>query len=249
MSSARRSIPRRTKRRAFTLVEVLAVVAIISVLAVLMADIAQKIRASGQRAMCANSLRQLGAATALYLADNGQRYFSYSQSRPDGKLWYFGLEPHGGGAEGDRALDVTQGPLYPYVFRSGVEVCPSFPYASALWKPKFKGASWGYGYNIYLSDKLAMMVRSPSTTIVFGDCAQVNNFQAPASAKHPMIEEFYMIEDKFKTIHFRHGGIANFLFADGHIEGLRNYPGTLDKKLPDAQIGRITPAGSMKYLQ
>ena len=240
-------LSRRRRTRAFTLVEVLAVLAILSVLVFLLADMARIIRASGQRVMCANSLRQLGAATALYLGENGQRYFVSSQDVPGGTLWYFGLLHFG--AEGERFLDETQGPLYPYVLEQGVEKCPSFPYASSLWKPKAKGASWSYGYNSYLSEKYAVRLRNPSSTIVFGDCAQVNNFQAPASASNPMIEEFYIIDDKWKSIHFRHGGIANFLFADGHIEGLRMYPGTLDKKLPEAQIGRITPAGSTKYLE
>jgi prepilin-type processing-associated H-X9-DG protein len=145
---------------------------------------------------------------------------------------------------------VTKGPLYPYAKSTkGIEVCPAFPYENAIWKPKFKGASWGYGYNTQLSNVSALRLEQPSRVIVFGDCAQVNTFQAPASASKPLVEEFYMIESRFKTVHFRHGATANLLFADGHIEAMRCHPGTEDDRLPEANVGRITPVGSMEYLR
>jgi prepilin-type processing-associated H-X9-DG protein len=64
-----------------------------------------------------------------------------------------------------------------------------------------------------------------------------------------MLEEFYMIENTYQTIHFRHGGCANMLFLDGHVEKFSMYPGTLNTILPSANVGRITPVGSMQYLQ
>jgi len=51
------------------------------------------------------------------------------------------------------------------------------------------------------------------------------------------------------TVHFRHGNCANILFLDGHVEKFTMYPGTLNKRLPEANVGRITPAGSSLYLQ
>lgn len=239
-------------KRAFTLVELLVTLAVISVLATLAVESVGKVRDVGNRAKCANSLRQLGVATHLYLGDHAQTMFAYSTSTPEGKLWYFGLEPWGslGGPEGQRELDKTKAPLYPYINQvGGIEVCPSFPYGTALWKPKFKGASYGYGYNIFLSNQNILTLKQPSQIIVFGDCAQVNTFQAPASAKNPKLEEFYMIENSFKTIHFRHGVVAQLLFVDGHIEGKGIYLGTLDTRLRDGCVGRVTPTGSMEFLQ
>jgi prepilin-type processing-associated H-X9-DG protein len=233
------------------LVELVVVMAVIAVLVTITSVAVAKVRSVAQSAHCANSLRQLGTATALYLNDNERTYFSYVKRTPEGRLWYFGLEPgRGGGSEGSRQLDVTQGPLYPYVQSvGGIEVCPAFPYESALWKPKFKGASWGYGFNTSLSNVNALTIEKPSRVIVFGDCAQVNTFQAPASASKPMVEEFYMIEKNYPTIHFRHGAVANLLFADGHVEAMRPWPGTEDERLPEANVGRITPKGSTEYLR
>ncbi len=241
----------RMKKRGFTLLELLVVLGIIAVLAALIFSSVEKMRKLAQGASCANSLRQLGVATSLYLSDNNRVFFSYSKTVPEGRLWYFGLEPHGGGgAEGSRVLDQTKGPLFPYVQQvGGIQVCPAFPYQSALWKPKFKGASWGYGFNTALSGLNFSSLEHPARTLIFGDCAQVNTFQPPASAKKPMLEEFYMIETSFKTIHFRHGARANILFADGHIDPMSLYPGTEDTRMPKAAVGRITPVGSSEFLR
>lgn len=224
---------------------------IVAVLAALVLSGVEKMRKVAQGAYCANSLRQLGVATSLYLNDNDRVFFSYSKTVPEGRLWYFGLEPKGGGgAEGSRVLDQTKGPLFPYVQQvGGIQVCPAFPYESSLWKPKFKGASWGYGFNTALSGVNLSNLEHPARTLVFGDCAQVNSFQPPASAKKPMLEEFYMIESSFKTIHFRHGARANILFADGHVDAMSMYPGTADTRLPDASVGRIAPVGSSDFLR
>jgi prepilin-type processing-associated H-X9-DG protein len=64
-----------------------------------------------------------------------------------------------------------------------------------------------------------------------------------------MIEEFYIIDNTYTTIHFRHGAFANILFLDGHVEKFTMYPGTDDSRLPNVHVGRITPIGSMQYLQ
>lgn len=237
--------------RAFTLLELLVTIAVIAILAGLSLAGIRKVRSVGQSAACANSLRQLGAAAHMYLSENDQKFFAYSQPAPEGTMWYFGLERGGGpGGEGDRELDQTAGPLYPYIKHvNGIQSCPAFPFGSALAKPKFKGASWGYGFNTSLSNASAARIELPARIILFGDCAQVNTFQAPASSNNPMIEEFYMIDVANRTIHFRHGTSANMLFLDGHVEGMKLYPGTQDTRIKSEKIGRMTPLGSTEYLK
>lgn len=172
-------------------------------------------------------------------------------------MWWFGLETASGStAEGSRDLDVTKGPLYPYIDEVGkIEVCPGFNYGSSLWKPKFKGASYGYGYNWILGGRLGGMpmnvgtLRSSAGVILYGDCGQVNTFQAPASASNPLIEEFYLINETDKTIHFCHNGRANILFVDGHVESFKPYSGTEDTRVRGEITGRITPKGSLDMLR
>ena len=40
---------------------------------------------------------------------------------------------------------------------------------------------------------------SSSEVILMADCGQVNNFEAPASPTHPMMEEFYLIDSMDQT--------------------------------------------------
>jgi len=251
--SRRNSTAPQSSRSAFTLAELLCSVAIIATLAALSLAGLSQMKPVMQGVYCSNSLRQLGAATSLYLADHSHKCFAYEKPGPNGELWYFGFETYGSmdSAEGDRVVDETQSPLYPYIMQvGGVEICPAFPYNSlSLWKPKYQGASWGYGFNTFLSNVNVLTVQHPAQVLLFGDCAQVNTFQSPASASHPMLEEFYMINNVFQTIHFRHGGQANILFLDGHVEKFNMAPGTLDTRLPSANVGRITPPGSMQYLE
>ncbi len=256
--------------RGFTLIELLTVIGVIGVLFALVAGaVLPAATDSARQAKSSSNLRQLGLATHLYLIDHNDRFFPYREETEDGVVWYFGFE-EGGGAragEGNRELDRTRSPLYPYIRHvGGIEVCPGFDYGSALWKPKFKGASWGYGYNINLGPRAPTYrgfqkienpgrrlgeIEVPSNVIVFGTCAQVNDFQAPASPDNPMLEEFYFIDSTSRTIHFRFGGgtTALFLFADGSVRPKKPHPGTMDPRLPEANVGRITPRGSHDYLR
>jgi prepilin-type processing-associated H-X9-DG protein/prepilin-type N-terminal cleavage/methylation domain-containing protein len=261
---ATNEIPACKKGPAFTLIELLVVISIIGILAMLSLGGIGKVRSVSEGAVCAHSLRQLDVATHLYLQDHDNRFFPYYEDKPEGRRWFFGMEPKSslGGQEGTRTVDVTQSFLYPYIHQvGGIEICRSFPYGSDYWKPKFKGASFGYGYNILLASDTSVVpaklnqpktlpqIDRPSAVILFGDCAQVNTFQAPASQSNPKLEEFYMINDTDRTIHFRHGNSANILFLDGHVEKFQPHPGTIDPRLQDECIGRITPKGSLQFLQ
>lgn len=250
----------------FSLLELLTAISIVAILfALTVTQILPRAVEAGKMAKSTSNLRQLGLATHLYLSDHDERFFPYREDLPEGTLWYFGLEAAGGArGEGDRELDVTRSPLFPYIQQvGGIEICPGFDYQDVLWKPKFRGASWGYGYNIllgpiYRGDGVPLHpgntydgLSSPSGVLIFGTCAQVNTFQAPASPENPMLEEFYLIEDTYRTIHFRFGGgeKALFVFADGHVAALPPYPSEMDQRLPSARVGRITPRGSREFLE
>ena len=176
---------------------------------------------------------------------------------PEGVLWYWGLEYEGGG-EGKRKIDRSRARLAPYFEHTGaVETCPSFPYASDDFKMKFNSATYGYGINLYMLAGSAQnkasgvrrmdQITNPSETIMWGDAAQINTWQSPASPSHPMLEEWYYLDAMSPPkFHFRHGGICNVVMADGRVVGMK--PAYVDKRC-DGQCGYIEPRGQDYYLR
>jgi len=223
---------------AFTLIELLVTIAIISVLCALLLPALASSKENGKRARCVSNLRQLTLAAEFYWDENEQRSFRYLAGNTNGgAIYWFGwIKP---GAEGDREFDATYGVLFPYLQGRGVEICPSLNYAGTIYKLKAQGAAYGYGYNRLLSALSMQLVRRPTDTALFVDSAQVNDFQLPASPEHPMLEEFYYIDDLAQTVHFRHRQQANTSFCDGHIARERPAAGSLDGRLAGEVIGRL----------
>jgi prepilin-type processing-associated H-X9-DG protein/prepilin-type N-terminal cleavage/methylation domain-containing protein len=231
---------------AFTLVELLVVIAVIALLAALVMPALVRGKTSARRVQCVSHLRQLGLAAQMYWDDHTGQAFRYRGAATNGgDLFWFGWLERG--SEGARAFDVTQGALYPYLQGRGVEVCPSLAYISPQFKLKATGAAYGYGYNLHLSAPASQppvnMARVPQTAdlILFADAAQVNTFQPPASPAHPMLEEFYYVNENEATAHFRHQRMANAVFCDGHVAGEKPLPGSIDARLPAEFVGRLRP--------
>jgi prepilin-type processing-associated H-X9-DG protein/prepilin-type N-terminal cleavage/methylation domain-containing protein len=231
---------------AFTLVELVVVIAIIAVLAALILPALRMGTRSAQRVRCVGNLRQFGIAAQLYWGDHGGRTFRWRGGPSNGgrRFWFGWLQS---GREGERRLDRTQGALYSYLGGDGIELCPAMDYTNRKLKLKATGAAYGYGYNIELSAEPpdhpvdTTGIRSPERTALFADAAQVNVFQFPASPENPLLEEFYYLSQTEATVHFRHGKNANAVFCDGHVQMEKPMPGSLDTRLPGEVIGRLPP--------
>jgi len=247
------------RRTAFTLTELIVAIAIIGVLMALLLPVLSSIQSSMWRGVCAHSLQQLSAAGAIYRTEHDGQFWRYREDRKEGTDWWFGFEPIASRLqpEGSRFLELSRGPLGPYVVAAGgVKTDPAFLKFQPRHKPKYKNGNFGYGYNAVLGGgalgrgTLARQSQfsRPAEIVVFATCAQVNTFQPPASGRNPMIEEFYLINERERTVHFRFGGKALAAMLDGSVRELPMDPTTLDPRLPEAQIGRFAPAGSKRYL-
>jgi prepilin-type N-terminal cleavage/methylation domain-containing protein/prepilin-type processing-associated H-X9-DG protein len=230
--------------KAFTLIELLVVIAIIAVLVALLLPALSRSKATAARLRCVGSLHQLGLATQMYWDDNGGRAFRYrGGSTNGGDVYWFGWISRG--AEGTRVFDATQSPLHPYIKGKGGDPCPSLRPTAPAYKAKAGEVISGYGYNLTLSPQTVPSpfdvgrVGRPSSLAVFADSAQVNTFQPPASAQHPMLEEFFYISTNEPTAHFRHHRAANVVFADGHVGAENGVEASMDARMPRERVGRL----------
>lgn len=246
-----------THARAFSLIELLAAVVITGVLATLGFGAYRAGLAAGDRARSASNLKVLILATQLYAAENGGEFPKYREDirgqEKNGVRWWFGLESWSSvsRSEGQREIDGEGGPLGPYLgsFVSGGP-CPGLAHEGRV-IPKYKNSrNFGYGYNEILGPdpwqrrsgirtepwRQNQLVR-PALIAVFGTCAQRKPGYPP-----PTLEEFYLINERERTVHARFGKQALFAFADGHVGPLPLLPGSEDPTLGSIKIGRVARA-------
>ncbi|MCZ7592139.1 MAG: type II secretion system GspH family protein [Kiritimatiellae bacterium] len=180
------------KKAGFSLIELLVVISILAIVGAFSAPAWRDARDQAHRAVCSSNLQQLYSGYMMYLSDHNGELFPFKEVVDGQDLWYWGLETRKG-AEGQRVIDRSKARLAPYLGESSIETCPSFPYKESFTKQKFDVSTYGYGLNHYLfsnsgvSRNLGIVnyasVTRPGETIIWGDSAQVNTFQAPASAK------------------------------------------------------------------
>jgi prepilin-type N-terminal cleavage/methylation domain-containing protein/prepilin-type processing-associated H-X9-DG protein len=245
--------------RAFTLIELMSVMVILGILLTLLAPAVYAVKRQTTLAASSSALRQLSTAAQTYLAENNGRFFRCLESSNGNDQWWFGFESSSSKTrgEGKRILDKSRSPLGPYIADSAGTV-PDFAFTSmgSSFKPKYKNGYFGFGVNTELTGGafgnttniplLFNQISRPGQTVLFATCAQINTFQAPASAKKPMLEEFYMFNTKSSeakvAIHFRHSGRALVAYADGSQGEIVGDPATFDKKLPKACVGALPPS-------
>lgn len=244
-----------------TILELTVAIAIVVILASMAAGLWQVAQEGGRKAGSTHNIRQLALASSLYLADHDNIFFPYRRTNEDYSVdWWFGHETLESleSPEGSRTITEDGAPLGPYIGAvGGVSACPGFINDKNITKTKYKGASCGYGYNVILGGGwmgMAPLLRthtitSTERTILFATCAQVNDFEPPASSSHPLLEEFYGLDQSQATIHFRFFGEALVAFVDGHVLSMPMYPGTEDTRIPHSNVGRVTPVNSFEMLR
>lgn len=201
-------------RKAFTLMEILVVVAIVSILVVLLLGGANRIIASSKAAKCSGNLRNIYVAAMAWSADNNGRivpvfYPGDPNSAGSLKNWTGLLAPYLGRAETNAFSSTREMPVY---------ACPSAP------------QQFGYGYNyLYLSwvqdsagkEQWATMsgIAKPARTVFLADTDNVKAARNVFSSWRAFLRSpvgFGWAGD-CRPAFVHPGKTANVLWLDGHV--------------------------------
>lgn len=225
---------KRIKRVAFTLVEMLVVIAVIMTLAMILTPALSRAKESGRTARCASNLRQLYMAAMNSAIDGGSlpsAASSWSSNtspagatryihNPGWVAWYnvvpntplLSMVPAGiydwKGANG--ISSITNGAFWAIVKAKDVYLCPTFALRNVC---GVDNAVRSYSMNSEVSGLSALMVSRPVGTVLFGDDRLVTNSPYDAS----------FVTNEISRWHTTTNGTpaGQVVFLDGHVEKMR----------------------------
>jgi len=211
--------PRSRAWAAFTLIELLAVIAIMGILATLLIPGFARIQEGVNGLNCANNLRQIGNAMMAYAGENNG-LFPVS----GGAIAYGENDPHTNQAAWTQQLEIylpTNNGMDLRIYR-----CPTTSklFASNRNYSYFNGcrASYdpiGHPETTGFEPLRQNLIKYPSKYVLCGDISSENMFLANDADRDDYTETPPFSGDMIKM----HNGKSNIFFADGHVAGFSTF--------------------------
>lgn len=197
--------------RAFTLIELLAVIGIVGVLVAIIMTVVGSARRSADNTRCQSNLRQLGTAFLTYTTDHRGRYpLSYNGTNNPDNNWWYAIGPYAGLKINYDWPSVTAASN-----ANGALRCPltdptdtsvSLPWVS--YKMTGSHRAWmasNGGWPVAGPGLLASLIANPSRSLLISEGRAHPEFTTSATS-NPAAGLIYP-----------HNGRTNAVFADGHV--------------------------------
>lgn len=206
-------------RRAFSLIELLVVVAIIAILAGLLLPAVGQVQRQTRNVKCQSNLRQIGMGFQAYAMDwNGLVARSHNEYASGGEFWFAHIAAYldaSANQEGDYRAQRQANTV--------IWGCPNHRIQSTI--------TWacGYGMNAWLREPVRSATGRRFTNAVLkpaaqgwgGDFSEFHLDTLTDPSTRPLVAD----SDAWMTFHFANGGVGrhqrdrvSVLFCDGHVD-------------------------------